>query len=556
MAISVGPKSAQQRWEEHVRVIVNLFDEYKEAINRLNVFPVPDGDTGTNMSLTLQKVLADIAKLDPNASLQDVARAFQTSSLIGARGNSGVMLSQWLRGLWQPVIDHKKPKLTKGLIAEMLESANQTIRSSKKDLDLVEGTIATVAKDLFVAIQPLADDKKLKLSDLVALLAKESLESVARTPDQMEVLRENGVVDAGACGLAVIVVGLARALGADVQIPPELLLADKKRPAIEQLNDWEDSRYTYCTEFLFHGNHLDVDSTLRLLSSLGDCEMLVGGAPLWKVHVHTNQPNEALALFLKHGEISDVFIHNMRIEVSENAPVNPGIQTEPAEVGFVVVTSGDGIKEILYSLGHTVEIVDGGQTNNPSVGDIVAATEHINARQVIVLPNNKNVIMAAEEAAKLVDKETAVVKTRSVVQAISLLGDIRTDLEFADAKYAMEKRLVYIKFGAITTAVKDSMTVDYQPITSGDYIEIINDDVIKRTFYVGSDLLDMAKQLVDDLIAETSGVCLITIYKGNSAAFTGDTEQQLREYCEQYGDCDCDIQYGGQDVYPLIISVE
>ena len=394
--------------------------ERKEEINRLNVFPVPDGDTGTNMSLTLKSVVDNIAKLPANAGVAEVRRAITTGALMGARGNSGVITSQILRGLCEGCAEAEEVSTAAidAAFARAVEVAFQAVRKP------VEGTILTVVKDMAAAAKH-ARKKKLPVDEALEAIVEEGYASVKRTPDLLPVLKENGVVDAGGFGLAILADAFTAALlGKSGPLGDELALARAgaaPKVAIEQINDWEGSKYTYCNEFLVDSDVLDKDEALDFLSTMGDCELCVGEKPKFKVHVHSNTPDKVLHYFLECGQISEVFIHNMKLQsVERNEKLAAEERSEHKPLGFVAVAAGSGMAKILESLGVDV-VVSGGQTMNPSTKDLLDAVERVNADAVIILPNNSNIIMAAQSAAGLSEVPCAVVPTKSVPQAFSAL---------------------------------------------------------------------------------------------------------------------------------------
>ncbi len=369
----------------------------KDEINRLNVFPVPDGDTGTNMSLTLAMVVENLAKLPIGASDEDRRRAITTGALMGARGNSGVITSQIMRGLCEGIADHEEFDLVAvdDAFARAVEVAFNAVRKP------VEGTILTVLRDTAAAAHK-ARKKKMELDEGLQFIVGEAYASVQRTPELLPVLKENGVVDAGGFGIAIFFDSFVASLtGRAEAMVDELAFARTAAPKveIEQINDWEGSKYKYCNEFLVNSETLEPEEALDFLQTMGDCELCVGSTPKFKVHVHSNTPDKVLAYFLERGEIFEVFIHNMKLQsVERNEKLAAEEQQQASErknIGFVAVAAGEGMKKILESLGVDV-VVSGGQTMNPSTKDLLDAVARVNADAVIILPNNSNIIMAAQ----------------------------------------------------------------------------------------------------------------------------------------------------------------
>ena len=387
--------------------------ERKDEINRLNVFPVPDGDTGTNMSLTLETVVGNLAGLPIGAQGADIRKAITTGALMGARGNSGVITSQILRGLCEGTegYDEMSAESVDAAFARAQDVAFQAVRKP------VEGTILTVLRDSAAAAKR-ARKKKLPFEEALASVVEEAYASVQRTPDLLPVLKENGVVDAGGFGLAVFLDAFVSALtGKEGPLRDELAFARSAAPKveIEQINDWEGSEFRYCTEFLVHSDDVDVDAAKEFLPTMGDCDLMVGMHPNFKVHVHSNRPDEVLAWFLSRGaQVSEVHIHNMQLQSAARADALAAEEAaERKPMGIVAVAAGEGNAKILKSLGVDA-VVSGGQTMNPSTKDLLDAAMAVNADAVVILPNNKNIIMAAQSACELAEKPCAVVPTRSV----------------------------------------------------------------------------------------------------------------------------------------------
>lgn len=407
--------------------------EKAEEINKLNVFPVPDGDTGTNMSLTLQSVVKELSALPVDADMEAIAGAITHGSLMGARGNSGVITSQILRGVAEGLVGATEPATSAHIAAALRRAVKVAFQAVRKP---VEGTILTVLRDISTKADE-CEKKRMTAEEALDAIVVEAYQSVARTPDLLPVLKENGVVDSGAFGFAIFLENfVAAALGRASNIEDFSATFDADsdsakagaldRVKIEANDDWEGSEYRYCNEFLFKAEkHFDEDKVLQFLASMGDCELLVGAYPDYKVHVHSNTPNLVLEHMLQFGQVYEVFIHNMDLEVAERTAkihADQEAAAEPAKpLGFVAVAAGSGEAEILKSLGVDV-VVSGGQTMNPSTADLLDAVAKVNAEAVIILPNNGNIRMAAEAAANACeDKRVVVVPTKTVPQAFSAL---------------------------------------------------------------------------------------------------------------------------------------
>ena len=524
----------------------------KEEINRLNVFPVPDGDTGTNMSLTMESVAREVAALPPNADGAALRKAVTHGSLMGARGNSGVITSQILRGLCEGLADVTEfsTETVANAMARAVEVAFQAVRKP------VKGTILTVLEDCSTVAQQ-ANADGLDVTATLHLISEEALASVKRTPELLPVLKENGVVDSGGFGLAILIQSFIAALTgeqAHLASAEDFTHAEAK-VAIEHVRDWAGSDYMYCTEFLLHSDEVDVAETLDFLASLGDCELLVGAHPDFKVHVHTDTPGTVLTYMTDRGQVSEVFIHNMVLESEERAD---GIAADEAALGsgdseqrkplaFIAVAAGEGMANILRSLGVDY-VVSGGQTMNPSTRDLLDAIEHVNADAAILLPNNKNIIMAANAAAENADIPCRVVPTTSVPASFSamLVADLDGDLE--ENAEAMCEVLDEVRCGEVTTAIKDSKTSDGRAIRPDDIIGIADGSLD----VVGSSVEEVTLALVDALDDDLDS---LTLLAGQDLA-QDDFERLVKRVEELHPDLEVDAQRGEQPLYPIVFSIE
>lgn len=519
----------------------------KEEINRLNVFPVPDGDTGTNMSLTLAMVVENLAKLPIGASDEERRRAITSGALMGARGNSGVITSQIMRGLCEGIADHE----TFDLVAvddafdRAVEVAFNAVRKP------VEGTILTVLRDTAAAARK-ARKKKMDLEEGLRFIVGESYASVQRTPDLLPVLKENGVVDAGGFGLAIFFDSFVSALtGRTDSMGDELAFARTAAPKveIEQINDWEGSAYMYCNEFLVDSDTLDPEEALDFLQTMGDCELCVGTNPKFKVHVHSNTPDKVLAYFLERGQISEVFIHNMKLQSEERTAKLEQEQVEEAKpIGFVAVAAGTGNAAILKSLGVDY-VVSGGQTMNPSTKELLDAVNSVNADAVIILPNNSNIIMASQSCVEVSEKPCAVVPTKSVPEAFSAMFAFDEGASLEENVEAMTEAREEVKTGEITHAIKDSKDVHGNPIHDGDVIGIAAGEL-----EVVSDSIEDATLRVLEVL-EAKDADTLTILAGED--YSDEAFEALISQIEDaYEDLEIDSHRGEQPLYPIILSVE
>ena len=532
-----------------------------EEINKLNVFPVPDGDTGTNMSLTLNTVVGEVEALPANATIEEIAAAITHGSLMGARGNSGVITSQILRGVAEGLCEAKGEEPTCGDIAHALRrGVKVAFKAVRKP---VEGTILTVLKDVSAKADNL-EKAKMEVPEYLEALVVEAYESVARTPDLLPVLKENGVVDSGAFGFAVFFEAFVNAATGKTDLTEfqTTIPADAKAHVadavhIELNDDWEGSEYRYCTEFLFHAEDesFDSDANLRYLSSMGDCELLVGSYPDFKIHVHTNRPDYVLRHMLHRGQIFEVYVHNMDLEAADRTAkiaADQGVATRGPRkpLGFVSVAAGSGSAAILHSLGVDV-IVEGGQTMNPSTADILAAIEDSNADNVVVLPNNSNIRMAAEAAAAACESQkVAVVPTRSVLQAFSAMFVVDPELSMDENVDAMNEAIVGVRYAEVTTAVRDSQAADGTPIHDGDVMGIEGSSIR----VVGSDVADVTVELINRMQDDEEGDTL-TILAGSD--MDEDAFDELVARIEEaQPDLEVDPHRGEQPLYPVIFSIE
>ncbi|MDO5329505.1 MAG: DAK2 domain-containing protein [Coriobacteriia bacterium] len=521
-----------------------LLSEHKEDVNKLNVFPVPDGDTGTNMSLTLESVVDHVKKLQPDASVSDIRRAVTTGALMGARGNSGVITSQILRGLCEGLEDHELLD-TQGIAKAFTRAEEVAFAAVRKP---VEGTILTVLRDSAKAAR-YAYKKKYELIDCVTYISKKAHESVENTPNLLPVLKENNVVDAGGYGLAIFIEGVASSLTGKLGSLSEELETKVYQPKveIEQINDWAGSKYRYCNEFLVDSDKLNSEDTLEFLASIGDCELCVGAAPKFKVHVHSDNPDKVLAYFVKIGQISEVFIHNMQLQ-SEERTEKLDEEHPHKKTAVVAVAVGEGNVEILKSLGVDV-VVSGGQTMNPSTKDLADAAVRANADNIIFLPNNKNIIMSAKSACDVIEANGAVVETRDLPSAFAAMMVYDEDAGLDDNVEEMTDSFEDLTCGEVTFAIKDSKDVDDNPIYEGDCIGIVNGDILS----VGKDV----EKVVMDLLKKTEAddKDMLTVLAGSD--FDESRLNKLVKKIEKkYEDLEIDSHLGGQGLYPIIFSVE
>lgn len=527
----------------------------KESVNALNVFPVPDGDTGTNMSATIMSAVSEVNKLQ-KITIQSVVSAAALGSLMGARGNSGVILSQLMRG-FSKSLKEKETISTRDFSNAIKEGANIAYRAVMKP---TEGTILTVARE--------SADRALEISktendfeNFIEKVFEQSQISLNRTPNLLPVLKQAGVVDAGGKGLVLIYSGMLKRLkGIPVELNGELK-ADNKKPITYENLDTSDIKFGYCTEFFIKTKNGNPDEFKNKISKYGDSMIVVGTEDLIKVHIHTNEPGTVLQQALKIGELSKVKIDNMReqhrhildeessdLNVSADENLNNNIQdNELKDYGLITVGIGDGIKKIFKELGVDI-VIEGGQTMNPSTHDILDAINSINAKNIFVLPNNGNIIMAAEQAKEVSEKNVTVIPTKSIPQGITAVVTLNPEALPEENKNEMIEAIKGVKTGQITYAVRNTTFEDVD-IKEGDILGMINGKLTK----IGDNIDEVTKEIIDSMIDENSE--LVTVFFGNN--LKEEDTLNIKDYiCSKYGNCDLSINYGGQPLYYYIISVE
>lgn len=518
-----------------------------EEVNRLNVFPVPDGDTGTNMSLTMDAVVKELSQLAADAGIPEVCHAVTRGSLMGARGNSGVILSQVLRGMCEGLTGVETLD-SAALAAAMERSAAVAYQAVRKP---VEGTMLTVVKDAAVAATRAAESG-MALPDALVAVTDEAFESVKRTPELLEVLRANGVVDAGAFGLAILMEGFTAAARGERVVVADVSSDVAPMLQVTPVDDWDDDEYLYCTEFLLFGEAFERDRVHDYVSAMGGSELVVGDAGELKVHVHTNDPGTVLAHFTSLGEVAEVHVNNMRRQQASRDSAlrqdaaGPAQPEPPKPIGFVAVAAGQGLSDILRSLGVD-EVVSGGQTMNPSTADLAEAASRVNAERIVFLPNNKNIIMAANAAASIASVPAAVVPTRSVPEAFSamLSYDGGDDLDATVA--AMTEAASSVRTGEVTTAVKDA-TGKAGPIAEGQAIGITGGEIE----VVGDDVYQVAVDLAAIL---ADGAETITVLAGADLDDAG-LAAVVERIRQAHPDIEIESLRGEQPLYPILISAE
>ncbi|HEX3015136.1 MAG TPA: DAK2 domain-containing protein [Desulfobacteria bacterium] len=516
-------------------------DRQKEVIDALNVFPVPDGDTGTNMSLTMQSAAKEVSAL-VNPNVTDVAAAASMGSLMGARGNSGVILSQLFRGFAKG-LEGRKFATGKELALALQTGVDTAYKAVMKP---VEGTILTVSRDTAkAAVRAAKQDKDiLQVLEAARLHGKSAL---ARTPELLPTLKEAGVVDAGGQGFLTVIEGWIASLGNE-EIESMPVIANQYQPATQEITS-DEIVFQYCTEFILKGRNLQVERIKADLIGNGDCLLVVGEENVVKIHIHTNSPGHILDYATNLGSLHQVQIHNMReqSEARAHAAKNEAQQnTAEKEMGIIAVAVGQGLIDIFRSLGVDA-IVQGGQTMNPSTEDLVSAIKQVKAKRIFVLPNNGNIILAAQQAQTLVDKEVHVVATKSIPQGIAAVLAFNPEATFAENMTALDHSFGDMKSGEVTYAVRNSQ-FDGVPIKSGDMLGLIEG----RIALSGHDALDLTVQLIDKMGGSSAD--LITVFYGQE--IDEQTAKLLENTLKQKFTAEVEVHSGGQPLYYYLISVE
>lgn len=538
----------------------NNLEAKKEWINELNVFPVPDGDTGTNMSMTILAAAKEVGGLEKK-DMKSVAKAISSGSLRGARGNSGVILSQLFRGFTKVIANYDY--IDTVVLAEACDKAVET--AYKAVMKPKEGTILTVARG--------AADKAIDMveetSDLevfIKAVIDEAERVLAKTPEMLPVLKQAGVVDSGGQGLVVVLQGAYDALMGK-EIDYSSFERAQSSGGITKISAETEAeiKFGYCTEFIIVLNKSLSDEQVAeykaFLTSIGDSIVVVADDEIVKTHVHTNDPGLAIQEALKHGSLSKIKIDNMREEHQERLIKDAqkvaaqqaqedaqAVSAPMKEMGFISVSAGAGLSEIFSGLGVDV-IIEGGQTMNPSTEDILHAIDKVSAKNIFVLPNNKNIILAANQAAELSEeKKVYVIPTKTIPQGISALINFIPEQSAGENAQRMTAELCHIKSGEITYAVRDTV-IDDKEIKENDYMGIGDDGILA----VGADLKETLMEMVDQLVDDESGI--ISLYYGEDVS-EEDAQALADQLQEKYEDLEVEVNNGGQPIYYYILSVE
>ena len=535
-------------------------DAKKEWINELNVFPVPDGDTGTNMSMTIMSAAREVSALE-NPTMEQLSKAISSGSLRGARGNSGVILSQLFRGFCKVIASYDE--VTVSVLSDAFQKAVET--AYKAVMKPKEGTILTVAKG--------AADKALEMAEETEDLCvfcdeviKHADYVLSQTPEMLPVLKQAGVVDSGGQGLMQVLKGAYDSL-LGKEINYEIEDASKGSGVVKISEETEkEIKFGYCTEFIIVLNkpltEAEEHEYKAFLESIGDSIVVVADDEIVKTHVHTNDPGLAIQKALTHGSLSKIKIDNMREEHQEKLIMDaqklaaqqkaeeekPKADEPRKEMGFISVSIGEGMNEIFRGLGVDY-IIEGGQTMNPSTEDMLSAIDHVNADHIFILPNNKNIIMAANQAATLVeDKDIIVLPTKTIPQGIVAMVNYIPDYSAEENKETMLSEIGNVKTGQVTYAVRDT-EIDGKTIKQNDYMGIGDSSILS----VGQDLKATTLEMVDAMVDEDSAI--VSIYYGTDA--TEEAAEEIGAVIEEkYPDVEVEINAGGQPIYYYVISVE
>lgn len=544
----------KNKFIEVLQSSVNNLLNHKEEVNALNVFPVPDGDTGTNMSLTIKSALEEV-KRSEETDLGKLAKAAARGSLMGARGNSGVILSQYFRGLAEGLANLKD--FTPAEVAHVLTQASKTTYNAV--MKPTEGTILTVGRETAEFANRFSKKEPVDILLFLAEVLEAGKKSLANTPNLLPVLKEAKVVDAGGQGLIHILEGAYLALkGQGVQslTGEEAKDLPSQKAASREKISTDDIQFGYCTEFMIQTDSNDIDGFRNKLKPLGDCLLVVGGEGLIKTHIHTNHPGKALEYAVELGQLKDIKIDNMRFqheevllkdELEEMRRQEAESPQEDKDYGFVAVSMGEGLSEIFKEI-QVDQVIFGGQTMNPSTQDFVKAIQAIPARTIYLLPNNSNIIMAAQQAAEISEKDVRVIPSKTVPQGIAAMLAFNEESDPHEVEEAMTQAIQEIRSGSVTYAVRDT-TIKNQEIKKGNFIGLHEKEITS----FGDDLEETTIQLIRDMTFDDA--YMVTIYYGQDvdAQAAEDLKVKLEE---EFEDLDVDIIPGGQPLYYYLISIE
>lgn len=535
----------------------NKLEEQKEYVNALNVFPVPDGDTGTNMSMTFRTAVSELKNIN-DMSLSEVSRKLAKGALMGARGNSGVILSQIFRGIAKGLEGKNE--------ANALEFANSLMEGSKSAYKAVmrptEGTILTIVR---AAGESAIKSNQSDITELLGEVCKYSKLILDKTPEMLPVLKKAKVVDAGGMGLLIILQGMYEALQQGMELVEVKEIKETSMESAAKNLGEQNIKFGYCTEFFIRSNNGDINKFKNNIETMGDSMVVVSDEDIIKVHIHTNDPGWVLSQAIKLGELSKIKIDNMREQhrhvlsiednsysgekaaASENKEIPSKNEVELKKYAFISVAMGEGIKNIFEDLGVDF-IIEGGQTMNPSTQDILECINNINAENIFILPNNKNIIMAANQAAELSDKSVKVVSTKTIPQGITAVTVFNPDGDLDANIKAMEEAINSVTSGSVTYAVRDT-EMDGKIIKEGNILGLVEGKIQE----VGENMFVVCQDIIEHMVSEESE--LITILYGKDCE-----EEKVKEFVanleDKYSNLDIQSYNGQQPLYYFIVSVE
>ena len=550
----IDQKIKQLNASEFKRMLIVAAKKLKEKedeINDLNVYPVPDGDTGSNMCLTLSHAVEEVKKTNSNA-VGDLADKLSAGALMGARGNSGVILSQLLKGLANGMQDEEV--LTVNNLAQGLQEASDIAYQAV--MKPVEGTILTVAREVAKRADELSD--KEDLTEFMYKIVQQAQQSVAKTTQLLDVLEEANVVDAGGRGYEIFLRGLLEGMAAEEEDFEDIFSGSFALGHVKE-EVKIDEEFGYCTEFIVKNTAVEVNEFREEISALGDSLVVVKTDDLLKVHIHTDHPGQALEFGIKYGSLTNIKIDNMSEQhnerIKEEAQKEKAQQEQQREeketneegLAVLAVTVGEGLHEIFEEVGADY-VLRGGQSFNPSIQDLLTGIQEINTQDIIILPNNKNVISTAEQVKELTDKNIEIIPTKTVPQGIAAMMIFNPKGELSAVSDAMQEELEFVKTGEITYAIRETEISDMK-IEKGDMLGIADDniEVVAKDYNLAA--LDLIDEMVEDLDS------LITIYVGEETTAKQE-EELLQELEDRYPDFEIEVHQGGQPIYYYIISVE
>jgi len=522
-----------KRFKQAIIAGAECLNYRKAHLNKLNVFPVPDGDTGTNMSLTLSSAIKEVENLQ-NLSLQEVAKAGAWGALIGARGNSGIILAQIFAGFAESV--GSKSRMYSQDIAASFQLATE--KAYQAVINPVEGTMLTVVRETAVMASEMAERER-DIAKLLEVMLEQANISLQNTPQLLPILRQAGVVDAGGLGFVSLLEGMLRLIRGE-----ELKQAEVDEVQVEALpnyniqHDWTNR---YCTEFILEGDGFSLPEMKKSLTQFGDSLLVVGDDKLLRVHIHTSDSQQLLHYVASFGKLSQIKVDDMKEEHEDM------FLSSPKSSSILSVALGDGLKEIFLSMGAD-GVIEGGQSMNPSMGEILQAIEQVPSSSVILLPNNGNIIPAANQAAKVSQKEVAVIPSKSIPEGLSALMAFREDLSFQENVECMEEVLPQTKTGEVTRASRDAKYKEIK-IKEGDILGIFD----KEIQFTGKSPKDVTIGLLQEMVEMEDEI--ITIFHGKDIS-EEETEDLAELISQQFPEQEVEIHYGGQPHYFYIISVE